>query len=67
MSCWPAASAIGTAMFNGAGVIKLVKEQICRLYGNPVRIVSGRGGKLDNSAVRDFATPAGIHWKIISS
>ncbi len=67
MSCWPAASAIGTEMFNGAGVIKFVQEQISRLYGNPVRIVRDGGSKFDNGAVRDFATPAGIHWKIISS
>ncbi len=67
MSCWPVACAIGTEMFNGAGIIKFVEEHVCLLYGNPVCIVSDRDSKFDNGAVPDFTRCAGIHWKITSS
>ncbi len=52
MSCWPIACAIGTEIFNGAGVINCVIDKICWLYGNPVRIVCDGDSNFDNGAVR---------------
>ncbi len=54
-------------MFNEACFIKFVEEQIRRLYGNPVRVVSDGDRKFNNSAVRDFPTSAGIHSTITSA
>ncbi len=64
LSCRPVACAIGAEMFNSTEVISFLEEQICWLHGNPVRIVSDGDSKFDNSAVRDFASSAGIQWKI---
>ena len=66
LDSWLVASAIGTNYFNSSGVIKFVEEQICQLYGNPMRILSDGDPKFDSAAVRDYAAGASIEWKIIS-
>ena len=67
MSSWPVASAIATNCFNSRGLIKFVEEQICQLYGNPIRILSDGDPKLESAAIRDYASGASIDWKIISA
>ena len=64
---WPIASAIGTNYLNSSGVIKFVEEQICQLYGNPIRILSNGDPKFDTVAFRDYSARASIEWKIISA
>ena len=65
LSSWPLASAIAKNRFNSSEIIKFVEEQICQLYGNPIRILSDGDPKFDNAAVRDYAIGASIEWKII--
>ena len=67
LSSWPVASAIGTNYFNSSGVIKFVEEQICQLYGNPMRILCNGDPKFDSAAIKDYASGASIDWKIISA
>ena len=67
LSSCPVASAIGSNYLNSSGVIKVVEEHLCHLYGNPIRILSGGDPNFDSAAVRDYASSASIDWKIISA
>ena len=64
---WSVARAMGTNYFNISGMIKFLQEQICQLYGNPIRIFGNDDSKFDCVAVRDYASVASIDWKIISA
>ena len=55
---WPVARVIGTNYFNSSGVTKFDEEQMCQLYGNPLRILSDGDLKFDSAAVRDYAVGA---------
>ncbi len=67
MTCWPVAWKFGAEMFNGAGFINFVEEEICWLYGNAVRMVSDRYRRFNNSEMRAFVSFVGIRWKRTSS
>ena len=67
LSSLPVDSANGTNYFNSSGVTKFLQEQICQVYGNPIRILSDSDPKFGSAVVRDYAISASIEWKIISA
>ena len=59
----PVASAIPPSLFNSKGVIGFIKDEIIKLFGSPVHILSDNDLKFDCAAVHDFASKHDIDWK----